>query len=939
MMIKNLFFIAFALITGAAFAQTPCDVSIEITDLTGALGIPAYQFDAIPPSNTASTTYNWTWDQGGTGTGNSVYATFNFTGTISICVEVNDTYYNCNNTVCDSLTIGGNLQSCDAGFTTNIQANNTVAFVGNMSYLNIPNLQFEWDLGDGVTSTNPLVSHTYTNPGLYTVCCTVNIPNDCTDTFCYDVVVYDNYVPPSDSCTTSFDYQQSAIGEVLLTGESSVNPNSTFLIEYVWSYAGLTQTGNPVEIPASLLNDSLFVCLNTYAYSFYGDTCIAEICDYVLSNNNTNNCDASFEYSETAYPLTYLFLADQSPNIVQYYFWDFGDGNTASSTFDAANTYAAPGIYTVCLTIETFDNCTSTTCTDVEITDGYEPPNDCETLFTYNFTSSDSLTFYGWVDGDTLDIASIDYTWDVSGLPIDFNQSFSIFVDDNTSPGFPLCLTTTITYLDGTVCTSSSCDDIDLTNNPYSCPIAFNMEADPMDSLTYSFAAEYINPNTLQSIEWDFGDGNSSTEISPTHTYVVADSAIVCVTISSINTFTGIVCTNTTCLPIFVDTNVPTPPSIDDCSAYYIYNGNTNSGAVGFTPILSLFNFNTEYFWDFGDGTTDTISTPFHMFPADGMYNVCLTITNDSCSTTYCEWIEVEVFTDGFAISGNVSLTGDDYAIVYLVEFNETDSTLTAVQVSLAQDLNGSNGFYSFYNLENGDYLIKAALIPGSENYWEYLPTYYGDVELWHDANFVTINNNFADDIDINLIAGQNTGGPGFIGGLISEGAGKVALDGIPELEVILYNELQQPVQYTYTDEEGNYSFSNLAYGTYWVTADQYGLDFPMVEVLLGEENEIQNSIDMSSGVTDIISYLHDVQLDNSFQIFPNPNNGSFTLSVDFNFDYDIEIIDLNGKVVYKATSNNKETFVDTNLEEGLYMVNVIDDNKIIHIQHLYIVK
>jgi len=36
------------------------------------------------------------------------------------------------------------------------------------------------------------------------------------------------------------------------------------------------------------------------------------------------------------------------------------------------------------------------------------------------------------------------------------------------------------------------------------------------------------------------------------------------------------------------------------------------------------------YFWDFGDGTTSTIQNPLHSFPGPGVYNVTLTITDQS---------------------------------------------------------------------------------------------------------------------------------------------------------------------------------------------------------------------------------------------------------------------------------------------------------------------
>ena len=70
--------------------------------------------------------------------------------------------------------------------------------------------------------------------------------------------------------------------------------------------------------------------------------------------------------------------------------------------------------------------------------------------------------------------------------------------------------------------------------------------------------------------------------------------------------------------------------------------------------------------------------------------------------------------------------------------------------------------------------------------------------------------------IDINMVAGDNPGGPGFIGGSIADGAGK-SLSELGGIMVILLDANGNPVGFTHTDEDGNYSFDNLAYGTYTI--------------------------------------------------------------------------------------------------------------------------
>ncbi len=61
----------------------------------------------------------------------------------------------------------------------------------------------------------------------------------------------------------------------------------------------------------------------------------------------------------------------------------------------------------------------------------------------------------------------------------------------------------------------------------------------------------------------------------------------------------------------------------------------------------SLF-FPTQWQWDFGDGSAgSTEQNPVHEYTAPGVYEVCLTVSNENASDTYCEWVEVTVTTTG----------------------------------------------------------------------------------------------------------------------------------------------------------------------------------------------------------------------------------------------------------------------------------------------------
>ncbi|MBK7938046.1 MAG: PKD domain-containing protein [Lewinellaceae bacterium] len=69
-------------------------------------------------------------------------------------------------------------------------------------------------------------------------------------------------------------------------------------------------------------------------------------------------------------------------------------------------------------------------------------------------------------------------------------------------------------------------------------------------------------------------------------------------------------------------------------------DGTTGALDVNFTD-LSYYK-PVSWYWDFGDGTSDTAQSPIHVFPAPGTYSVCLTVCNDvGVCNTLCRDVEI----------------------------------------------------------------------------------------------------------------------------------------------------------------------------------------------------------------------------------------------------------------------------------------------------------
>jgi len=76
------------------------------------------------------------------------------------------------------------------------------------------------------------------------------------------------------------------------------------------------------------------------------------------------------------------------------------------------------------------------------------------------------------------------------------------------------------------------------------------------------------------------------------------------------------------------------------CSEYYCYAAVSASAYTIYLPGSNTVNFSgsglnpTSWYWDFGDGTTDTTENPTHSFDSVGLYTVTFVADNDTCSDT-----------------------------------------------------------------------------------------------------------------------------------------------------------------------------------------------------------------------------------------------------------------------------------------------------------------
>lgn len=283
--------------------------------------------------------------------------------------------------------------------------------------LNVPT-GWTWDFGDGNGSNDQNPLHTYAASGTYTVSLTAINPNGSDTETQVNVVVVDlngQTAPPlctpqtqswccgygilgvqfaginSTSPDGSEGYQdrtcgnQAAVTEgnsypiSIATGTQNncdtyvwvdLNGDGDFTVgELLFSALGTTSPSGTVYIPSSsAFGVPVRIRVATEVVGELTGPCDAplfgQVEDFsVIITQNTNPPSAVFSADPTTTCDGVVDFTDLSTNLPQSWSWDFGDGN-GSSVQNPTHTYAAPGTYTVSLTV------TNNNGSDTEVQNG-----------------------------------------------------------------------------------------------------------------------------------------------------------------------------------------------------------------------------------------------------------------------------------------------------------------------------------------------------------------------------------------------------------------------------------------------------------------------------------------------------------------------------------------------------------------------------------------
>jgi len=530
----------------------------------------------------------WTFGDGGTA--NTINATYSYAAPGTYNVWLYNTYSSCIDSIPHTITVNPRpVSDFSAPITSRCEPPLTVNFQDLST--GTP-LSWQWDFGDGNTSTLQNPSHTYTSYGSFTVTLITTNGFGCTDT-----IVRTNYI----------DIRRASISIPLFPLRGcipySISPVPVISsVDAVTSYNWDFGDGGTSTLPNPTYT---YIAQGTYTVRLIITTSTGCTDTLIIPNAVRVGSKPVADFSAAPIPVCgtqpVYFTNLTVPS--DEWLWDFGDGGS-STLQNPQHSYSDTGYFSIRLIA------TNNGCPDTLIRTNYvrvlppiarfTPVPNCTNRLEFSFTDQSIAPLtWEWNFGDGSPVSTIQNPTHI--FPSYGNFTIQLIV---TNGGCADTIQQTIRTVD---------ESPDFNANILSaCKIA-----------TIDFTATNVIAANIASYFWDFGDGStiSTTSLVINHIYLNSGTYTVTLTTTDINGCIDVVTKNN-----YIRIN----GSIANFSA-------TNaSGCTGlnttFNDLSTTDGVNaiTNWQWDFGDGTIQNFSAPpfQHTYNTVGSFTVKLIITD-----------------------------------------------------------------------------------------------------------------------------------------------------------------------------------------------------------------------------------------------------------------------------------------------------------------------
>ncbi len=656
-------------------------------------------FNTSPGSDLS---FSWTFPGGipSSSTLENPTVTYPDAGTYDATLTVTNSAGSDTETLIDGIIIE---QSPDANFSFDIDE--TLVSFYNFSQ---SSTGYFWDFGDGSTSSQSDPIHDFLEDGVYTV--TLTGYNNCGEQSQSQTIE----IATLPSATFMAENTQGCTPlAVQFLSDASSNTDT-----YFWEFEGGNPATSTMENPVvNYDNPGIYDVMLVVANETGSDTTFFE--DYIQVSGLPV---ADFEYDVSGNIVDFTFLGANADS----YSWDFGD-NSISSEQNPSHTYDQSGTYTVVLIAQ--GPCGEAAFTQ-EITISLSPVASFDIISQNSGCASLDVSFQST---STNDPDSYMWTFEGGNPSTSTDPNPTITYD---SPGvFDVSLTVSNAFGEDVISMPDAVTVFDIPTT------LFDVVTDGLDNF---FTNNSLNADTYL---WDFGDGTTSQETNPSHTYLQEGVYLVSLSATNqcgtatyeieINNYTDVtadfsVVNSSGCADLIVDFQNTSSDNVE--TWLWTFEGGDPASSTEENPIVTytqpgtydvtltvsnpqytqtitlselvvvydvpdvdfdyfddlfdvqftnLSNGGDSYLWDFGDGNTSSEENPFHTYGAEGTYDVTLTVTNQCGSVSYSTSIQINDLPTG----------------AFSVDYQTGCAPLT-VQFS---DMSSSNVVEFFWTFEGGD--------------------------------------------------------------------------------------------------------------------------------------------------------------------------------------------------------------------------------------------
>jgi len=363
-----------------------------------------------------------------------------------------------------------------------------------------------WSFGDGGTSSEQNPAHEYASAGSYSV--TLIATNSAGS----DTMTKAGYITALKSTTAPVAAFVSNIssGTVSLAVQF-VDASTSSPTGWAWSFGDGSTSAE--QNPSHTYTSAGTYTVTLTATNAGGSDTVTKT-GFITVSTSSSAPVASFVPAVTSgtIPMTVQFV-DTSTNSPTGWVWSFGDGSTSSEQ-NPSHTYTTAGTYTVTLTVTNTGGSNTITRTGI-ITVYYTLPI---VSFTSNATSGTVPLAVGFTDTSANSPTSWYWYFGDGGTSTSQNPTYE-YTDAGT---YSVSLTATNSAGSNTTTKSGSVTVTSITSPV----VSFTSD---VTTGTYPLTVQFSDESTYSptSWQWSFGDGISSTEQNPSHTYSTAGSYTV----------------------------------------------------------------------------------------------------------------------------------------------------------------------------------------------------------------------------------------------------------------------------------------------------------------------------------------------------------------------------------------------------------------------------